>query len=417
MEIYGSLAHSSLGKMVKLLIDVLSVLALARLLAATCSFAVDGVQKPATPLATADPQAAITRKLRVTPESYFSYPESLNPVEAEVTKNSFVGAVHAAYDNHYPLVLSPDMIWQCVVQGFAIHVNKNAETLRHMFVTHQGRARILVRRDNFTKGRADNNWEGVFGEFSDRIREYIGNETHSLLTPEFSTTGPVERAAAQVVLMDAFKEYFEYVVRTACGIPEITLKGTVEDWEKLREKTLSLARFNLQWWIDAIGPILDEFVSASSGNINREFWQSIYKNVNPGSGGPFINGWILTLFPYLGWSVRNMERNPYLDSWDNDPFRYYHGATTDSFPSGSVSTPFLWQYFDLQYNMSFYAGFLGVGQDNVSFALQPVIGWAVVDGQDEEQDEEQVEESNINMLQYDGGYLTCRPSDSGICTS
>ena len=60
--------------------------------------------------------------------------------------------------------------------------------------------------------------------------------------------------------------------------------------------------------------------------------------------------------------------------------------------------------------MSFYAGFLGVGQDNVSFALQPVIGWAVVDGQDEEQ----AEESNINTLQYDGGYLTCRPSDSGI---
>ena len=82
---------------------------------------------------------------------------------------------------------------------------------------------------------------GMLGEFSEEIHKNVGDDIHALLTPEFSTTGPVERAAAQVVLMDTFKEYFESMVMSSCGIPEITLEGTTEDWKKLQDKTLSLA--------------------------------------------------------------------------------------------------------------------------------------------------------------------------------
>lgn len=37
-----------------------------------------------------------------------------------------------------------------------------------------------------------------------------------------------------------------------CGIPEITLKGTVEDWKLLREKALSLGRYELEWWTEEL---------------------------------------------------------------------------------------------------------------------------------------------------------------------
>ena len=96
------------------------------------------------------------------------------------------------------------MIWQCVAQGFVIHVNKNAEKLCHLFVAHEGKKKIEVRRDEFVKG---SHWEGALRDFSEEIRKNVGNEIHGILTPEFSTTGPVERTAAQVVMMDAFKEY------------------------------------------------------------------------------------------------------------------------------------------------------------------------------------------------------------------
>ena len=239
----------------------------------------------------------------------------------------------------------------------------------------------MVRRDDFVKGSPDNKWEEAFGQFSEEIRKNVGDESHSALTPEFTTTGPVERAAAQVVLMDTFKEYFEYTVMTLCGIPEITLEGTTEDWIKLREKALSLGRFDLKWWTEPLGEILEEFVRASSGKPNREFWQSIYK-VRHGSGGTTVSGWIVTLFPYLGSSIKNMYRNDTgLTKWRQENF---WGINTSKIPKGLVSTPFKWLYYNEEFEMHFYAGFLGTGQDKQSLALRPVIGWAVVDNEEEE---------------------------------
>jgi hypothetical protein len=391
-------------EMARFVIQLLLFAVTAKFLSAAITFRVDDVDKPAAPYPAIDLQANVAHTLRVQPESHFTVSHTSTPIDVGFTTNLFVGAVHFAYDNHYPLVLSPDMIWQCVMQGFAIHVNQNAETLRHRFVAHEGRVQIVVRRDEFVKGDPNNDWEGVFGEFSDRIREYVGNDTHHLLTPQFSTTGAVERAAAQVVLMDAFKEYFEYVVLTRCGIPEITLEGTVEDWRSLRQKTLSLAQYNLQWWIDAIEPILNEFVSASSGNVNREFWRTIYKNIDPGSGGPYITGWILTLFPYLGFET--LHRNQYLTSWGLTEEE--RGATTSSFPKASVRTPFKWDYYGTIFEMYFYAGFLGVTQDSASLAIRPVIGWAVVDAA--------VENSTETDTGQDGNrdVLTCHYTIPGI---
>ena len=346
------------------------------------TFQVDDVKRAENPLPVAkDMLELVKMKIKAKPESFSQFPENLSPVSCWSTLNSLVQAVHSAYQNHYPLVLSPDIIWQCVAQGFAIHVNKNAEKLRHMFVAHEGKKTLEVRRDDFVKGSPDNDWEQALGAFSEEIRKNVGDKIHGLLTPDFSTTGPVEKAASQIVLMNTFKEYFEYLLRTLCGVPSITLEGTVEDWKKLREKTLSLSRFDFKWWTDAVKPILDEFVNASSGMVNKEFWQSMYK-ISHGSGGPYITGWMITLFPYIGSRPQHLARNFYIESWGRT--KAFFGATTGSFPPGAVSTPFTWQCLAEEFDMYFYAGFLGVGQDKKTLALKPVIGWAVVDKEEEE---------------------------------
>ena len=292
----------------------------------------------------------------------------------------FVSAVNLAYAQHYPLVLSPDAIWMCVAQGLSQHINTNAEKLRNMFVEHEGKKEIIVRRDDFLKGSPDNPWPEVFDEFSEQIRKHVGDKTHALLTPEFSTTGPTEKAAAQVVLMDSFKEYFTYMFRTDCGIPEITLEGTVDDWKKLRDRVLGLAQYDLDWWISALKPVLDQFVSAASGSVDREFWSNLYKE-NGGSGGPYITGWICTLFPYIG-KGKNLSRNCYLSWWKETGC--FSGITSDSLPAGLVSTPFEWQYYNEKYPMHFYAGFMTVTQDPKTLAIYPEIGWAVADNKEVE---------------------------------
>lgn len=298
-----------------------------------------------------------------------------------------VAAIHLAFNDHRPLVLSPDIIWMFVAQGFANHINANAKELRSKLVSHPGKLLITARRDDFVKGSPENPWSNVLDDFAAQIREHIGEKTHDLLLPSFSTTGAVERAAAQVVLLDAMQSYFEYQFCTLCGIPQVILAGSAADWQRVAERAEELGRFGLNWWTEALLPILEEFVAASRGRADPRFWRSIYK-IDDGSGGPFISGWITAFFPYFKDSETGYatKRNYWLAAggtrlqkllYPPEKKDWSGGPTTDCFPSGLAKAPFRWQYSDTAYEMEFLAGFVGVRQDAKTLALRPEIGWAV----------------------------------------
>ena len=143
-------------------------------------------------------------------------------------KNTAFQSFAPGFDQHghRPIVLSPDMIWLLIAQGFAIHVNEHAEEMRSHFVSHEGKKKIVVIRHEFIKGSLENPWENVFDEFSTHIRREIGDTNHELIVSQFSTTGVIEKAVNEVVLMDSMKAYFKYIVYTRCGIPEVRLEGT-----------------------------------------------------------------------------------------------------------------------------------------------------------------------------------------------
>ncbi|HWZ89561.1 MAG TPA: DUF4419 domain-containing protein, partial [Polyangiaceae bacterium] len=58
--------------------------------------------------------------------------------------HGFLAAVHSAFAQHCPLVLSPDDVWLCIAQGIAIHMDVNAEAFRAQFVRHDGQASIQI---------------------------------------------------------------------------------------------------------------------------------------------------------------------------------------------------------------------------------------------------------------------------------
>lgn len=275
-------------------------------------------------------------------------------------------AVHLSYADHYPLALSPDVIWLTIAQGFANHVNANAETLRKKFVSHQGKEMILIERDSFIKGSPDNDWQGCFGEFSSEIAKRIG-KTRDLVVSEFSTTTALAKAASELVLMDSMKVYFKYAVRTLCGIPSITLLGSKEDWRSVRTRAENLAEFDLSWWIKPLIPVLDQFVAAAEGKQDIKFWDEMYK-LDGGSGGPHCSGWINTLFPYLDKGRKNhtLEGMGY-------------GVTMDNYPNSLSKVPFKWQYYTNTHDMEFIGGIIGVNQNPDTLEVQPSLGWAVRD--------------------------------------
>ena len=98
------------------------------------------------------------------------------------------------------------------------------------------------------------------------------------------------------------------------------------------------------------------------------------------SGGPYANGWINTLFPYVeGFPEGTFEVNPATTRWATGTAGSRHGAAVAAIPAGMRTAPFQWMHLGRSYPMEFLGGFVGLSQDPETLAIRPAIGWAVRD--------------------------------------
>ncbi|RHY21560.1 hypothetical protein DYB32_009779, partial [Aphanomyces invadans] len=133
--------------------------------------------------------------------------------------------------------------------------------------------------------------------------------------PSFSTTTFHDRIVGSVVMMASMKKYFTYSCQLACGIPTVTLLGTVSDWEDIRRRADKLATFGdlTTKWMSMLTPVLDQFVAAAANKPDVEFWQRICHSVSHGSGSCHLSGWITVFsvpgeFTPYGSHVREMVK-------------------------------------------------------------------------------------------------------------
>jgi len=277
------------------------------------------------------------------------------------------------------------------MQGFARHIDQNAEKFRSDFVAHKGKKTIEISRDEFVKN-GENDWPNCFPEFCEKIEENLVNpEIRRLVEVDFSTTNEIDRVVGQIALMDTVKNYFEFEMMTLCGIPEIELAGDIADWVKIREDAeILLSKFELQFWSEHLLPILDQFVSASKGHIDTKFWGSIAKlHSDHGSGGDtYLNGWIQDFFPFLKNGTKNHKLGVWREEYekvpgsDDEKLRNYYqtgGMVYDDVPSGLNTAPFSWIYFEQKFNMHFVGAISAVVQDPESLQLEAVTGWGIVE--------------------------------------
>jgi hypothetical protein len=279
---------------------------------------------------------------------------------------------------------------------------------------------IILPGDSFRKGSPENDWESLFATYAEMIDVEIKSEARGLIVPDFTTTGRVERACAQAALMSAMKPYFSYYMGYGCGFPRIELTGTVEDWERLRDK---VSRWNfpgdadLSWWTKPLQPVLDGFVSAAKGMSDPEWWKSmmkatkVYMNVG-------ITGWINWLFPYTkgvedreklqsllgeisptGPRYRSeifipgaSERNPTMGligkPLKTEGFGFTKREDWDGYLSLEGGYPASFSFAPIvvqnrmtghKWDMEIISGITSVRQDPETMALVPECGWAVRD--------------------------------------
>ena len=300
--------------------------------------------------------------------------------------HALLTAFQIAFYDHQPLRLSPDAIWITLARGFALHVNEHAEELRHRFVSHSSKEKLVVQRMDFSPGQ-DNPWPEVFEEFDEQLTEKTGG-LNSLVKADFSTTGPVERAVSNLMAMDSFKSYFEYVMHAGCGIPKITLTGTFEDWQNLRSRAQLFADYGLESWVAALDPILLNFEKAKSGEADINFWKSMFR-YNSGSGPAVMTGWANVLFPYFKDENEKLYANPYLNDWEErlaiDDQQHFsergkapQGIGLGAIPSCLTSVPLTVFWGARKTEMRLVGGLMGVTQNDTSLTVEPECGWAVI---------------------------------------
>lgn len=203
-----------------------------------------------------------------------------------------------------------------------------------------------------------------------RLIRRTKQDTGDLFVADFSTTDQVSLTASQIVLMYAMKEYFEYRMSCACGIPRVELLGTEEDWKRLIEKTRNLAsvlnnvdkeepKARSQTFFVALIPVLEKLLSEfTSISPDKDFWGKIVTEEHYGSGASAMYGWFSKFFWYTKeGEVVTEGRN----------------LSLEDLPCGTVSVPFTFNGNKLL----LIAGHFGTKM--IGDAIAPAMAWAVIE--------------------------------------
>lgn len=289
----------------------------------------------------------------------------------------FYNCMVEAYAGHYSVILSPDAIWTLISQGFCHHISLNTEKLKDKIVNHEGKMEISVISE-YDLYSPLMDWDTLLNGFDIQIAENTKGNIADIMRADFSTTGNTERITSQVTLMSAVKSYFDFAaIHTICGIPTITIEGTPDDWRKIIKKVESLRDYDLSWWVDDLKPILQEFVNASEGNVNKDFWQNIVKKDRPESMKKGAGCGVKDATKFDGWFLKFMP----FDKDGRTPDTVVYGRN-DMLPS-VVSAPFTYIVKDATGNiisktpMEIMSGFVGIDVNENTYTMRPHIGWMV----------------------------------------
>ncbi|KAF0693359.1 Aste57867_15674 [Aphanomyces stellatus] len=290
------------------------------------------------------------------------------------SSNGFVRGVVQAYNQHQNLELRPDDVWLAITIQFGLFVNGNAEAVRASLVKHDGQTELEVRRDGsiYTVDFGD-----MAMEMTQQVEEYLVDPTLSQwLLPGFSTTTDHDRIVGSVVMMASMKKYFTYLFGLCCGIPNVTLLGTVDDWLAIRSRVDKLLEFGLGEWVVMLASILDEFIDAAKGNVDTGFWQRICHEKEGGSGPSYLSGWITAfcVFNEDGkWqgSVRAIDV-------DGDMFESeYPIVDMDDIPRGYLTVDVKINDNGVTYDALMFAGYMAFQVKDDRREIAPHLGWAL----------------------------------------
>lgn len=211
--------------------------------------------------------------------------------KSSLRNSGFVGLLSHCYSQHLPLAIAPHDLWVVIMSEITKEVASHAEQYRSLFTKSKEKETISVPSGSMT--------EMPMGVLSQALQEKVLFDS-SILFQNFSTETPIITETIQAIFCDMASPFYNYMM-FCCGIPSIELRGTTEDWQKLLQGFQAIEQTfetdTITQYFNKAKPVLEQFVKASQGEVDIEFWKDIYTQQNVGSGGDLtITGWITKLF-------------------------------------------------------------------------------------------------------------------------
>lgn len=252
---------------------------------------------------------------------------STNPPFSIVgNKNGFVHTVIRAWQQDLHLRIRPDDVWLAILTQFSFFVNKNAEALRHLFVSHQGRQEVDVTVDvPSVRGLRAVDVGAVAQRLAAMVKErLVDPNIADTLLPTFTTTTPHDRDVAAIVFLGVTQEYFRSGMRFGCGLPSVTLLGERSDWADILRRVAwfeTLGHEEIDAWTIRLTKVLTYMVASfdsPDGADVKNFWaRTVHEGPAKRSGGIIsLSGWLTT---FCWWGAGG-ERVP---SYTDEQLRSY----------------------------------------------------------------------------------------------
>ncbi|EQC31938.1 hypothetical protein SDRG_10454 [Saprolegnia diclina VS20] len=320
----------------------------------------------------------VTSLREFTKEGCNDVPQS-SPVTSPTvhSKRGFVQGVIQAYSQHHNLVLRPDDVWLAIMIPFSLHINGNARWFRSSLVKHRGKKNLAIKGGGDVTSASTG---GLAKLMANEMTAHLVNPTlKDWVLPGFSTTTDNDVVVGSVVFMAAMKKYFAYKFELGCGIPLVTLLGTVDDWQDLRTRSTTLATFGgyASTWSRMLAPILDQFVSAAKGQPDAVFWDRICHHIGGGSGPSYLSGWlsVFCVFNEEGqWQGGTKSVTLYTGKVVTTDFPI---VESQDVPPGYVTVDVTINDNGVLREGLLFAGHMSFSVQNEATAIAPELSWAI----------------------------------------
>jgi len=283
-------------------------------------------------------------------------------------------SVLQAYKNHWVLRTSPDDWFFPVIRRIAQEVDENA--LHPEVEAYLGRGRPKSElRVNFNRG-----FDKMFEELSLQIsKNLVTSEYAKVFEANFSTTTPNDRLVSQLILMSSVQKYFNFNTYIACGIPEVELLGTEEDWRNLIVKLQDIKK--------VLSPI-----AGPLGNITSYFDDivaPVYQNLlNTFLGKPDKVWWNDIVLRQAKVEQVCTKLKKVVERWDGWLVEFLNGEKNQEMrdiASGLLTVPLKVDntMFNISYEATLVAGQIGFSlHEETVPVVEPFAGWAMLTTQD-----------------------------------